>query len=463
MKKQLCFQKKSWIDIGLGVLSLLMIVGFAFWNLRTQDQKQRTQFIDQTENIAQAIDSETLLQLSGMPSDQSSPYYQHLKQQLMSTLQIFPNVRRIFLIGQKEDSSTFVFIDSETPGSSDESLPGDTYKEFATTEIQPIFEGKSKSYGPRKDKWGEWITIFTPIRDSNTGEVIGAIGMDVDVGNWLTQILPPVSFPILVFVIFIMLTLGTIYVFRYRQRNLETHRKHFYTRYALVICTGLLGVCLTVLFVWNARHTDRLNRQEYFDRLAGVHEEDFASSMANIDTISLESIKQFYYGSDFVTREEFSKFTKHLLKDPFIAAWAWLPEVYNQQFMITDSEAHQESLSTFKIWKWDESGKQITTTPKFAAFPILYISPSNSEDKSLGYDLSSDNQKHDLLHFSMETGITTATNSFAFNLDGIETDVIFVFKPISLKDNPSGQVGVTAAIIQTNRILESVLRKSIQL
>jgi type II secretory pathway pseudopilin PulG len=138
MKKMPGVQKKTWTNIGLGVLAFITLIGFLLWNIYLQDQKKRDDLLQQAENISQVIDSNVLQQLTGTPEDQSSPYYQQLKQQLMATRRIYPDVRFMYILSQKEDDSIFFHIDSEPSGSPDESLPGDSFPEPTEKLIESI-------------------------------------------------------------------------------------------------------------------------------------------------------------------------------------------------------------------------------------------------------------------------------------------------------------------------------------
>lgn len=462
MGKQSFIQNKVWMTTVLGVIAMITIVAFAFWNINRQDQRMRDNLINRVENISQAIDSDVLQQLSGTPADQSSPYYQRLKEQLIATSRIYPNSRVMYVLGQNDDCSVFFYVDSELPGASTESQSGDLYTKTAKLKNNCIKDGLPMTVGPAMDDSGRWITAFYPIRDHANGDVIAAFGMDVDAHDWRMETIHSASLPILIFTILVILIIGTIHVFQYRQDNPEIYRKHFFTRYALVLCIGLLGACLTALFTWYTIYAENISRQESFNRLAGFHAETITSSIARIDTTSLESIKQFYQGSDFVTREEFSKFTEHLLRDPFIFAWVWMPDTQHKPIQAIESAAQQDGFPDFQIWGWDSSGQKATGENDDAAYPVLYISPQSLESPILGYDVASVESQHDLLRTSIETGITTATDPFIFFQADDQAKIIFVIKPITLEDNPSGQVGAVAAIVLPGQILKSVHLESIQ-
>jgi len=462
MKKQPGVQNKKWITYGLGALGLIVIVIFSLWNIYIQDQRKRDDLVRQAENISQAINSDVLQQLSGTPEDQSSPYYLQLKQQLIATRRIYPDVRFIYILGQKENGTVFFYIDSETPDSPDESLPGETFGDPVTDVIESLLAGTPIAIGPGTDAYGTWITAFSPIHDTRSGEVIAALGMDIDAGDWFIQATKSASLPILVFVVFITSVIGTIHIFKYRQKNPETYRKHFFTRYALVICTGILGICLTFLLIWDAQFADNRDRGDSFNRLAGFHAEIITSSLTNIDTISLESIKQFFQASDVVTQEEFSTFTEHLLKNPYIAAWAWIPQVQNEQLEAIKTSAQQDGLSQFQIWQLDNAGDKAPSISENPVFPILYISPHDFEELWLGYDLASIESQRDILLSSMETRITSASNTTTLTLSEEQFNLIFIYKPITIEDNPNGQIGLIAAMVEADRILESVRLESIQ-
>jgi PAS domain S-box-containing protein/putative nucleotidyltransferase with HDIG domain len=462
MEKMPGIQKKTWINIGLGVLALITIIGFSLWNIYLQDQKSRDDLLQQAENISQAINSDVLHQLTGIPEDKSSPYYQQLKQQLIATRRIYPDVRFMYILSQKEDGSIFFYIDSEPSGSPDESLPGDLFTYPGEDIIETLKTGSSVALGPGTDKYGTWRTAIAPIRDSSSGEVVAAFGMNVDAADWFTQAAKSASQPILIFLTLIILIIGTTHIFQYRQKKPETYRKHFFTLYAPVICTGLLGICLTVLLAWYAQSGDNRDREYSFDRLAGFQSEIITSAIASVDSVGLESFKQFYQGSDFVTREEFSKFTEHLLRDPFIAAWAWIPQVQNEQLEAIKTSAQQEGLSQFEVWQWSPSNSKVPSISEDPAFPILYLSPHDLEEELLGYNMVSIESQNKILKCAMEKGNTCASDPSTFSYLNNEPNLIFIYKPIKPEDNPSGQVGIVAAIVFSDQILEGIRLESIQ-
>jgi len=462
MKKQPGVQNKKWITYGLGALGLIVIVIFSLWNIYLQDQRRRDDLVRQAENISLAIDGDILQNFSGTPADQTSPHYQRLKQQLMATRRIYPDVRFMYVLGQKEDGSVFFNIDSEPPGSPDESPPGDVFPDPIDLVIETLKAGSSVAIGPGTDAFGTWITAFSPIRDPISGEVFAAFGMDVDAEDWIIQVVKSAGLPIIIFLFLIILIIGTIHVFKYRQKNPETYRKHFFTRFALVICTGLLGLCLTFLFTWYAGLEDTRDRKYSFDRLAGFQSEIISSAIRNIDTIGLESIKQFFQGSDHVTREEFSTFTEHLLNDPFITAWAWIPQVQKDQLGLIESAAQLEGVSQFQIWQQDSDDNKVSSISEDAEFPIFYIAPHDDYENLLGFNLSSIESQKKMLNCAMETGNTCASDPSTFIYNESEPNLIFIYKPIKPEDNPSGQVGIVAAIVFSDQILKSDRFESIQ-
>jgi len=453
MRKQPAKMKRVWNNIFLGVLIFILFLGFSVWNLFIQDQKKRDEIIKTAEYIAQTIDADLVLQLRGGPEDQSTLNYQRLKEHLMATRRMYPDVRFLYLIGENEDGRIFFYIDSEAPGSPDESLPGDIYEEETKYEIEILRSGTPLALGPGKDAWGTWITAFQPIRDPLSGEVFAAFGMDIDAGNWLTQIAKAALLPIILFMSLIVIVTGTIHVHRYRQENPETYRRRFITRYALVFCTGLLGACLTALFAWYFVFYEKIATQESFTRLAESDAERVLLALGSLEESSLESLRQFYQGSEYVDRDEFSRFTEHLLNDPFISALAWIPAVQENEYPNLLSEARQDGLADFQIWKKASSGKIVPSLPKDIQFPVFYISPHDPQNPILGYDLSTDEYLLEFVIESMDSGLTTATDLFPLNQPEGELEVMMVFMPVPGTGNDSDQTGVIAGIIIPDLIL----------
>lgn len=189
--------KKSHITLSAVLLAVIVGVAlFAGLVFRQAEQGLRQELLQQARIVAQAINSERLLALSGTEADLGLPDYKRLKVQLMRVLSVIPKCRFIYFLGIKADGTVFFYVDSEPLGSKDESPAGQIYAEAPKEARQVFVTEKGVSGALYTDRWGRWVSSFVPFIDPKTGKLIAVMGMDVDAHNWMWAILERCSLPL---------------------------------------------------------------------------------------------------------------------------------------------------------------------------------------------------------------------------------------------------------------------------
>ncbi|PKL13830.1 MAG: histidine kinase, partial [Spirochaetae bacterium HGW-Spirochaetae-8] len=183
-----------------GILSIYLVVNFT-------DNRLREEVLVSTQKLSQTISSEAIETLAGNEADLQSNNYQILKQQLKSIQESNPNSRFVYLMRLKPDGSVVFLVDAESPESEDYSPPGETYDE-ASSRLKSIFtRGIAFVEGPETDRWGTWISPLVPIQDTEDGQIVAILGMDVSADDWRWQILSNSIIPIgLIITIMILLS-----------------------------------------------------------------------------------------------------------------------------------------------------------------------------------------------------------------------------------------------------------------
>ncbi|MBN1437147.1 MAG: response regulator [Sedimentisphaerales bacterium] len=171
------------------------------------DRQMRNKLLHQTQLIAQAIDRERLMALTGTESDIGLPDYLRLKEQLAAIQAADSDVQFIYLMGRNPDGSVFFFVDSEPIGSEDESPAGQIYEEISAEDLCAFEFQCDLVTGPSQDRWGNWVTALVPINGS-TGDIIAMLGMDVDAKDWSSSLffaaVPPVVLTIAVIIVLLL-------------------------------------------------------------------------------------------------------------------------------------------------------------------------------------------------------------------------------------------------------------------
>lgn len=180
--------------------------------------KQEEKLLLRAENAAILINSTEVKQLTGSDADLVNPTYTDLKQKMMKLKETNKDARFFYLMGLRDDSQFFFFLDSEVPESADYSAPGDLFNEPAHGEVADFKNGNSRVQGPYTDSWGTWVSASAPIRDEENGETLATIGIDIDAREFQAGIRNAMF---LVGSITVFLTLFLLYLILYIRKSHE--------------------------------------------------------------------------------------------------------------------------------------------------------------------------------------------------------------------------------------------------
>jgi len=160
------------------------------------DQQMRTDQIQQTKLVANAVNIERVLALSSTESDLGNPNYLRLKEQLDSVRSANPNCRSIYLLGRKPNGEVFYFVDDLLVRHQDGASPGLSFV-HVTDELSQVFEtGKAAITGPAASAKGTVASSLVPLVNPSTGMVLAVLGMDIEAGTWRWEIAASAAQPL---------------------------------------------------------------------------------------------------------------------------------------------------------------------------------------------------------------------------------------------------------------------------
>lgn len=184
------FEILTSIRIYIAFMIITLTLGFlmTYWLGKSKDADMRSEALIQAKMVAAGIDLNLMKNLQGLPSDENSPQYQVLKNQLKTFCAANPMCRFIYITGIHDDGSVFFFLDSEPAGSTESSPPGQIYKEVSTEFTQVFHTGRPHVEGPIPDRWGNWVSALIPIPDARPGRKSAVLGMDINASDWTKDI-----------------------------------------------------------------------------------------------------------------------------------------------------------------------------------------------------------------------------------------------------------------------------------
>lgn len=174
------------LNLVFTLLFLVMFIASSLYIVRTWSDSvahESQQALLISKIAATGIDGEMIKQLRALPEDESTVAFQSVKKRLETYLQADNHLRFVYLYTQRNDHLYFL-ADSEAFTSPDYSPPGQEYAEADPIYREPFATKDSLITKPITDRWGEWISVLTPLINAETGEAFAVLGMDYPASYW---------------------------------------------------------------------------------------------------------------------------------------------------------------------------------------------------------------------------------------------------------------------------------------
>ena len=209
----------------LPALGLLLITG---WGVtegvgRAIGREQADHLLNLARTGGAAINERRVERLKGAESDLESPDYLRLKEQLTRLRAAAVNARYYYLM-RRVDGMIIFLVDSEPPGSLDESHPGQVYYEVTPPLLRVFDRGVAAIDGPATDRWGTWFSGLAPLINE-AGQMVAVLGVDIAARDWLGLVARIRLAPILVTLLLAMLLLVLFVALRRDRQALEAVRE----------------------------------------------------------------------------------------------------------------------------------------------------------------------------------------------------------------------------------------------
>jgi len=132
---------------------------------------------------ASSLSIDTIKLLRAVPEDENTAAYKSIKNNLISLAKNDNEIRFVYLYTQR-DGKIYFMADSEPAASKDYSPPGQLFGEAAKEDFMPFKDGKTRITSSLTDRWGKWVSVLVPLKDSQTNAVIAVLGIDYPVHTW---------------------------------------------------------------------------------------------------------------------------------------------------------------------------------------------------------------------------------------------------------------------------------------
>ncbi len=187
-KLKVSLESKLFMSI---LLSLSLITAFFSYSMYVQINQAlldglRNELISTARTAAVSIDADkhNILETT---RNEHSRLYPELKQELLAIKKANPKITNVYTMTKTDSPNTWQFIvDAETDPKLVSHL-GDTYDVSKFTEMQKAFVGPTADKEFTVDKWGTWLSGYSPLYDSK-GNTTAIVGIDMSADTVMRKI-----------------------------------------------------------------------------------------------------------------------------------------------------------------------------------------------------------------------------------------------------------------------------------
>ncbi|MDB2414996.1 CHASE domain-containing protein [Rickettsiales bacterium] len=204
-----------------------------------------------------------------------------------------------------------------------------------------------------------------------------------------------------------------------------------------------LNVVLPLCFLLSAiaflfyysRDVESKSIESNFEKMA-VHKSDIIQDRLNAYYELLNSINRFYISSNFIDREEFSTFSKDIIKSyPGIYALEWVPRIKYGEKEKYEKLVHKDGYPDFRILEKD-GDNIIPVKKRDEYFPVYYIEPYTENMKEFGLDMAMDKSSNKAMSEARDSGKSIATKCISLTQGDDKSHGFMVFRPIYKNNMP---------------------------
>ena len=432
---QLKVRRKGKFVAAASVALLFFLVAGWFlvnWAGEQAAVQKRKGLVHLSEQIALAVDYRQIQTLKASPQDADSLVYQYLKDQLQSLRRNVASIRFVYLMRKVEGKAVFL-VDSEIPGSKDESPPGQVLAE-APPELMAAFSfDKTVIDGPSADRWGDWLSAYTPLNDKRTGEAIAILGVDQDARNYNRDIAAERFGAMLILgLLCLVASLALVYSRRFMDALEQADARDPFLQWGTLGIVLFSGLVLTGYVV--IREFDRAQEtfQTIFLQRASIRAQVVSQALA-LEAEKLEGVRRFFENSPALQRDEFMQYARPAMEESFLRSMGWAPRVRGVERADYQDRARKDGLAGFEIREVTADGKMISARERDEYFPVYFAEPLKGNEMVLGFDLFSDALRKATMQKSCDGGRAVLTPALRLLQDQGDRSGLLAFLPVYAK------------------------------
>ncbi len=427
------------------------------WWVQKNDQQLRGQLLADAIALARAIKPERVNALAFDTSDAQRPAFTRLRGQLMA-YQSIAGVRGLYTLAER--GGAYVFgPESYLDGDFQASPPGTRYEQ-PPEGLEALFrEARPFIVGPYLDEYGHFVSALAPVLDPRTGEVVMAVGVDIEAGDWADRLAESRSRVWLAALSLVAIVLVGWSVLLSRDSARPAWRWRLRNGEAWLVVA--FGFTLTLIAALTLQTLEARTQHTQFALLAESKAQRVIQQFHALRDHQFQALADGLQQLDTVNEKAFGGLSRSLLGKYHVAGIGWAPWVSAEGVTAFEAGVQGLEIGAFRLFELDADGARQPIADRPVYFPLRFVLPALYQPL-LGFDLASEPRRRVAIEELRRTGLMTASERVPTADAG--DDVIFVFAAVPSAENgtmPADRPlrGVAVMALRLTFLLDSMVMR----
>jgi len=138
--------------------------------------------------LSAAVDDESIISAKDYKNRGSDGSYLYLRSMLSEVKRVNNDIAFAYIMGMNDVSDVYFIADSADIDDINHAKRGQVFTNAGTSLKQVFYTRGSAVQAPVSDRGGQWVSAVSTIEDEKTGKIIGAIGIDVPISNYISVV-----------------------------------------------------------------------------------------------------------------------------------------------------------------------------------------------------------------------------------------------------------------------------------
>jgi len=213
------------------------------------------------------------------------------------------------------------------------------------------------------------------------------------------------------------------------QQQLKLSKRVF-----IIIASILGGVAIALIFHISHKQSQHQRQDNFIQEKRQIMAE--INSEITLVSSQINALNAFFNASDFVSSDEFEKFSSHVFKQSqSIRALEWIPVISKKEKPNFEQFASNSLNIDYQIFTQKSVDNLLDDSPSGIYLPVFYIYPRISNEAAFGLDLYTHPVKKVAIESAIKTAEITATAPLTLIQDDFSNPGLLVFSALYNANN----------------------------